>query len=154
MTHRAASPNASWRHHRRTSAKVASRPRDTGPYNKESSNSFLESNPAIVSEVEVETAALRAAKTRHLSRFLKGPIPLRDVAAASRLPGRALAVFLAINHRQALTRNSVVTLPRNLLADLGVTKDAKARALRALEAAGLVRVERQPGQSPRIRLAT
>jgi len=154
VTSRITSTRSSTPRHYRTSANVPSHPRDTGPYYKESSTSFLESSITDIREVEVETAALRAAKRRQVGRFLRGPIPLQDIAAASRLPGRALAVFLAINHRQALTRNSVVTLPRNLLADLGVTKDAKARALRALEAAGLVRVERQPGQSPRIRLAT
>jgi DNA-binding MarR family transcriptional regulator len=97
---------------------------------------------------------LRVARTRHAGRFLKGPIPLNDITVASRLPGRALAVFLAIHHRVALTRNPEVTLPKRLLAELGVTRDGKARALHALEAAGLARVERQHGRSPKIRLTT
>lgn len=154
MTGRTASRRTPWPGDDRTGANVPSRGRDTGSSNKESFPSFLESKAAGVSEVEVETAALRAAKARHAGRFLKGPIPLSDIAKASRLPGRALAVLLAVHHRQALTRNPVVTLPKRLLDELGVTKDAKARALRALEVAGLVRVERKSGQSPKVRLTT
>jgi hypothetical protein len=139
----------------RAGANVPSHGRDTGPSNNESpSISFIESCSAGVAVVEVETAALRAARTRQAGRFLKGPIRLTDIAAASRLPGRALAVFLAIHHRVALTRNPVVALPQRLLAEFGVGKDAKARALRALEAAGLARVERQRGRQPKIRLKT
>ncbi len=103
-------------------------------------------------EVEVETAQLRTVLARHADRFLKGPIPLREIAAASRLPGRALAVLLAIHHRQALTKNPVVTLPQRLLAELGVGKDAKARALHALESVGLVRIMRSKGRQSKITL--
>lgn len=138
----------------RTDANVPSHARATGPSNNKSPVQLEKLSATGVSEVEVETAALRVAKARQLGRFLKGPIPLQDIAAASRLPGRALAVFLAIHHRVALTRNPEVTLPKRLLAELGVTKDAKARALHALEAAGIVRVERQRGRAPKIRLAT
>jgi hypothetical protein len=41
---------------------------------------------------------------------------LRDIAATSKLPGQALAVFLAVHHRQTLTRNLVVTLSKRMLA--------------------------------------
>jgi predicted transcriptional regulator len=34
------------------------------------------------------------------------------------------------------------------MRELGVSKDAKARALRQLEAAGLVAIERKRGRSP------
>jgi hypothetical protein len=71
---------------------------------------------------------------------------------AARLPGQALAVFLAVHHRVALTGNASVTLPKNLLSDLGVTRDAKARALHALEQAALVAVERNSGKTARVRL--
>ena len=150
MTNHTASHGPAQQRHHLTGANVPSRPRDTGPSSNDSSPSFLESGAGGISVVEVETHALRAARARQMGRFLLGPIPLLDIATASRLPGRALAVFLAIHHRQAITRNPVVTLPKRLLAELGVTKDGKARALHALEAAGLVRVERRYGRSPTI----
>ncbi len=71
-----------------------------------------------------------------------------EIAAATRLPGKALAVFLAARHRADLTRNREVKLPAALMRALGVTKDAKARALRQLETAGLVGVERRQGRAP------
>lgn len=147
MTHPATS-RASTQRHRRTGANVPSRPRYTGSSYIESPLPPSGGNGAGITEVEVETAALRSARLRQTGRFLKGPIPLDDVAIASRLPGQALAVFLAIHHRLALTRNTVVTLPKGLLTELGVTKDSKARALHALENAGLIRVERGLGRTP------
>jgi DNA-binding transcriptional ArsR family regulator len=77
---------------------------------------------------------------------------MNDIAAAAQLPGKALAVYLAIRHRTDLTRKNAVKLPAGLMRDLGVSKDAKARALRQLEAAGMITVRRQDGQSPIIAL--
>jgi hypothetical protein len=130
----------------RAGTKVPSQGRDTGSYYYSSS---IESADADgVRAVEVETAALRAARARRAGRFLKGPIPMADIAAAARLPGKGLAVLLAVHHRAALTRNETVKLPAGLMNDLGVTKDGKARALRQLEAAGMITVHRKPGRSP------
>lgn len=98
---------------------------------------------------EIEVTPFRPRPTR---RFLKGPIPWIGLCTAARLPGQALAVFMALHHRAALTGNATVTLPKNLLAELGVSRDSKARALRLLEAASLVRVERHKGRTARITL--
>jgi hypothetical protein len=152
MINRTAWPNASTQRRHRIGAPLPSRRRDTGSSYIESPLSSSDASVAGIAEVEVETAALRSARVRSARRFLKGPIPLDDIAIASRLPGRALAVFLAVHHRQALTKNPVVTLPKGLMAELGVTKDAKARALHLLEAAALVRIDRQVGRSPTITL--
>jgi hypothetical protein len=101
-------------------------------------------------ETEIETAALRRHRQRRSQRFLKGPIPMPDIASAARLPGAALALLLAIHHRTALTGNAVVTLPQALLNELGIAKDAKARGLHHLEDAGLIGVERRPGRAARV----
>jgi hypothetical protein len=98
---------------------------------------------------KIEVTPFQPRPTR---RFLKGPIPWIAICAAARLPGQALAVFVAVHHRATLTGNASVTLPKNLLAELGVSRDAKARALHALEEASLVAVERGSGRSARIRL--
>src|SRR6516225_1544924 len=89
-----------------------------------------------VRETEVQTDFLRQSQKRWRERFLKGPILMREIGAAARLPGQALALFLALHHQTALTGKPIVTLPAKLLTDLGVSRDAKARGLKALEQAG------------------
>ena len=144
----------------RTGAKVVSHQCEPGPSNYISYNipystphgpSRRSPQPGVL-ETEIETDVSRRARTRHQGRFLKGPIPMAKITAAAVLPGKALALFLAIHHRTALTGQSTVTLPRSLLAELGIGRDAKARGLRDLEAAGLVHVERARGHTARVGL--
>jgi DNA-binding MarR family transcriptional regulator len=137
---------------RRARATLVARQRETGPYYYLSSSSVSDRAVANIPAVEVETEALRAAHRRRTNRFLKGPILLAEIAAAARLPGQALAVLLAVYHRAAISRDSRVRLPRGLMQEFGVTKDAKARALRQLEAAGLIRVERRTGRAAVVEL--
>jgi len=102
-------------------------------------------------EIEIETTVSRT-QSRPTARFLKGPVPLVSLAVAACLPGKALAVYLVTRHRCDLEGRSTVTLPATLLQHFGVGRDAKARALWALEDAGLVRVERTNGRAARITL--
>jgi DNA-binding MarR family transcriptional regulator len=132
----------------RASAKVPSRRCDTGSYIYKSPIQFHDSSVAEIPAVEVETAALLQARQCRAGRFLKGPILMRDIAVAAKLPGKALAVLIAARHRIDMTRSAAVRLPARLMFELGVSKDAKARALRQLETAGLVTVERKQGRSP------
>src|SRR5215210_551623 len=139
----------------RTSATALSHPRDTGSSNKKSysliSYKYSTEDPLgeISGETEVETSASRT-RIRRRARFLKGPIPLEHIAQAACLPGKALAVYLAVHHRCDLEGRSSVTLPAALLRDFGIDRDAKARALRHLEQAGLVQVERKGRSVPHI----
>jgi len=105
-----------------------------------------------IKEIEIETNVGRRTMQRLNERFLKGPIPLRHIAKAAKLPGQSLAVYLAVHHRCALTRRDQVTLPKHLLSQLGVSRDAKARALKELCKAGLVALDRQKGRSSRVTL--
>ncbi len=77
---------------------------------------------------------------------------MREISAAARLPGQALALFLAIHHQTALTGKPIVTLPANLLTDLGISRDSKARGLKALEQAELINVTRARGKNARVEL--
>jgi hypothetical protein len=110
------------------------------------------SNQDHIEQTEVQTNLVRQSKTRRGGRFLKGPIPMPEIAAAACLPGKALALFLAAHHQIALTGKPSVTLPARLLADLGISRDAKARGLKHLEHAGLVTVARPKGRAARIQL--
>lgn len=105
-----------------------------------------------IDEVEVFLPTDARLRSRTTAPFLKGPIPLSAVALAARLPGKALAVFVAIHHRAALTGKETVTLPKSLLQDLGVSRDAKARCLRMLEHASLVSVARNKGKAATVTL--
>ena len=106
-----------------------------------------------LAEREVPTIASQANANRLHGRFLKGPIPMTAITAAARLPGQALSLLLAVHHQTALTRKSWVTLPKGLLTQLGVSRDAKARALQQLEAALLIRVVRAKGKTTRVSIA-
>jgi DNA-binding transcriptional ArsR family regulator len=117
-------------------------------------NNNIESSREHIQETEVQTDLLRRSQKRWCERFLKGPIAMREIAVAACLPGKALAVFLTIHHRTALTGKPVVTLPAKLLRELGVSRDAKRRGLKALEQAGLVHVSRSKGKAARIQLKT
>jgi DNA-binding MarR family transcriptional regulator len=108
--------------------------------------------PKDIPDVEVETSLLKRTKTRRRERFLKGPIPFKDIAEAARLPGRALALYLAVHHQMALTGRPIVTLPATLLRELGISRSTKGRCLYALEQAGLVNVARSKGKAARIEL--
>jgi DNA-binding transcriptional ArsR family regulator len=143
-----ASPGSSSPHRPRADAKLPSHRCEAGASYNKSPIQFQESSVDDIPAVEIETGALREAKRRHAGRFLKGPILMSDIAVAAKLPGKALAVYLAIRHRIDLTRSAAVKLPARLMFELGVGKDAKARALRQLETAGLVTVERKRGRSP------
>lgn len=143
--------------HRRTYATPPSHPRDTGSSYNKSYSLFSYRSPVadplgeITGEVEVRTEASRT-QSRPTVHFLKGPISLVMLADAARLPGKALALYIAPRYRCDLEGRSTVTLPAALLRAFGIDRDAKARALRELEHAGLIRVERTTGRTARIRL--
>jgi DNA-binding MarR family transcriptional regulator len=103
-------------------------------------------------EHEISTSFSRMRSVRLNGRFLKGPISLSVLCEASRLPGQALALYLAIRHRRDLTGNDTVTVPAGLLQSFGIDKDAKSRALKQLSLLGLVTVQQHRGRSARITL--
>ncbi len=84
--------------------------------------------------------------------FLKGPIPLDWLSVASSLPGKALAVALAIWFEAGRRRSSEVTLTTAILARFGVGRKAKYRALQKLERARLISVMRVPRKNPLVRI--
>jgi DNA-binding transcriptional ArsR family regulator len=81
-------------------------------------------------------------------KFLKGPIPLKWLAAASKLPGKALQIGIVLWYLKGLKKNHVVKLTSVVLAEFGVKKDAKRRGLKVLEEAGLVSIQRRKNKNP------
>ena len=90
---------------------------------------------------------------RRQGQFIRGPIPAWWVMRAAALPGKVLAVGMAIWFKRGLTgtpENIAVT--EKLAVRYGVKRKARYRALKMLEGAGLIEVDRQKGRSPRVTL--
>jgi hypothetical protein len=87
----------------------------------------------------------------HLNRsekFLKGPIPLKWLSTASKLPGKAFQIGIVLWYLKGLKKTHEVKLTNVVLAKFGVKKDAKRRGLEALEEAGLVSIKRRKNKNP------
>ena len=107
-------------------------------------------DPEITGEHEIDIGLRRRPSQ---GSFLKGPLPLNELLPAVRMPGKALAVWLLIRYRTDLNHGKWATLPQRLLEQWGVGKDAKTDALRRLEQAGLILIERPKGYMLKVKLA-
>jgi len=106
----------------------------------------------ILEQLSGPSKQRREAKCRQQHKqFLKGPIPLIWLATAAGLPGKALAVAVALRYRAGLEKSmdGLAVTPR-LLLRFGVSRFAGYRGLASLERAGLVSVERRDGRCPRV----
>src|SRR3954465_14319361 len=95
----------------------------------------------------------RARAARREAQFIKGPLPLGWIATAAKAGHPlALPVLLALKYKADTLRQPWVKPPSAVLRLLGVDKDARSRAIAALERAGLVQVQRRGGRPPLVRL--
>jgi hypothetical protein len=107
-------------------------------------------NPGVTGEHEIELG-LRKRPMRE--PFLAMKVSLRELLPAVRMPGKALAVWLLIRYRVDLNKGRPATLPQRVLSDWGIGRNAKVDALRRLEQAGLIKVERPKGYMLKVKLA-
>jgi hypothetical protein len=98
---------------------------------------------------ELEAAA--PAKRKKVEPFVK--VPLWWIAQATKATntGRAL-VCIELLYAAWKTKRSTFPLPNARLARLGIKRETKRLALRDLERAGLITVERPPRKTPIITL--
>ena len=75
-------------------------------------------------------------------------VPVDWITAAAALPGRAVVVGLALRFKSGISKRRQVKVTRALLGKFGLDRHTGRRALKALEGAGLVTVDRGPGRSP------
>jgi len=80
--------------------------------------------------------------------FLRGPIPLSWLASAAQLPGKTLHVAIALRWLHGMSGGKAFKLTRKALRAMNLERDAERAGLARLESAGLIRVERKPGQRP------
>jgi DNA-binding transcriptional ArsR family regulator len=102
--------------------------------------------PEVVAEKKVELTTVRARRAR---QFIP-PVPMEWFRRACLLPGKALVVALVAWYRSKVERSPTVILTQTGLSELGVSRQAKYRALRRLEEAGLVTVRRRGHKSPEV----
>ena len=99
---------------------------------------------------ETEGGFVQASPKKPL--FLKGPIPLDWLRVAARLPGKALHVALAIRWHHDMAAGTSIKISKKAMDLFGFSVDACHDAVRRLESAGLIEVDRLPGQKPLIKL--
>jgi hypothetical protein len=85
-------------------------------------------------------------------RSLAGPVPMARVHAADNLGKRVLLVGLVVWHKRGMRKTPSVALTTKDVKRYGIDRQTKYRALRKLEDAKLISVERQGNQSPRVTL--
>jgi hypothetical protein len=87
-------------------------------------------------------------------KFLRGPIDWEWLKKAGRLPGKALQVAIilrfweGIKWREGIKQRKTKILSNMALKDFEISRYAKKYALKNLEDAGLIRIERHRGRSP------
>jgi hypothetical protein len=97
-------------------------------------------------------AQLKRVRPARPEPFVKLPYE-RTLAAAGRLGNAPLAVLVELAYQAFKTHRTVVPLANAALRSVGVSRLAKLRALRQLEASGLVAVGRRgKGRSPLVTL--
>ena len=82
--------------------------------------------------------------------FLRGPIPLVWLGRAASLPGKTLNVAMALWWLHGMAKGKPFKLNRTALRTMNLERDAASNGLTHLEEAGLIQIERRPGQRPTI----
>ncbi len=120
---------------------------DRHGYDSEDGNTDLTSgNPhgaTSATEVAVPLACVADREARHYIP----PVPMPVFRRVCRL-GSAGFVYLLVWRRARVERNPTVTVSTALLERCGFSRNVKWRALRKLEAVGLVRVTTRAGKNP------
>jgi DNA-binding transcriptional ArsR family regulator len=121
------------------------------PYNNTWDPSSLRLNQDGVRRSQASTRRGRRASAIR-GKFIAGPIDVSWVVQAKRLGATPLLVGLALWYLKKLRQADTFMVSNLMLQEWGVQPDAKGRALRALERAGLIRVERCGKRSPHVTL--
>jgi DNA-binding transcriptional ArsR family regulator len=85
-------------------------------------------------------------------KFIAGPVDVVWLSQARKLGVTALWVGLGLWFLRGLRHSNSFAVSNLMMREWGVQPDAKSRALRALEQAGLIIIERREKRSPRVTL--
>lgn len=110
---------------------------------------FLKINKLATSPIVAAKVGEQKVQKKISGEFLKGPIPLLWLTAASNQSGKApLAVGLAIWFESGRRKSNEVKLTSAILQRFAIKRKSKYTALKSLEDAGLIRVRREPRKNP------
>jgi hypothetical protein len=113
-------------------------------------------DPDYYEMVETKTSrAIKEAKRRASRKFFVPSVPLEDVYRWQSLGPNCLAIMLLLKRCAAMHRSNVAwergaAIGEDTLAFMGMSAWQRDNALKALDEAGLIRVNRHRGRSPRI----
>ena len=92
----------------------------------------------------------RRSRVTNTCPFIRGPIDLNWLAKAREHGVSALWLGLGLWYLRGLRKADSFLVSNVMFKAWGLKPDAKSRALRALEGAGLIRVERRGKRSPHV----
>ena len=106
----------------------------------------------LIPSIRVDTPELLEMRRRRAERkrrgfFFLGPIPEEWAVACQAAHPVGYLLACAIRARSTM-RDAAVPVSQALGDRLGISRTVRKQALTALEAAGLIRVERKPGHAP------
>lgn len=96
---------------------------------------------------EFRARASADAEKRTSARFIKGPLPVATIAAATRKSPAALQAALALFFLHGLTGKKRFKAEPARFDELGISRKSRQRGLQALEEIGLITLERRNGCS-------
>jgi hypothetical protein len=85
--------------------------------------------------------------------YVKVPMWFAEEAAKATKTTKAL-IWIWLLHLHFKTHRTTFPVPNGKLQKIGVSRHAKRRALRELEAAGLITIERRHGKAPIVSVVT
>jgi hypothetical protein len=101
---------------------------------------------------EAPVGAVKAGRKRERVQglFIKGPVSMSWLDQAYKQGGPALYLGTCLWLLRGLRKSDTFVVSNVFLQEHGIKPDSKWRALRKLERAGLVRVERRGKRSPQV----
>jgi hypothetical protein len=102
---------------------------------------------------QVPPTSMRRRRKAHLKgRFIAGPIDVEWLAKARELGASALWVGTALWYLRGLRKSDCLVVSNRMMKSFNVEPDAKRRALRKLQAAGLIAISDRQRRSPVVTL--
>ena len=112
------------------------------------SSATLDLDELRLPDAALPTLAGGAPRGKLRDGFVKGPIPLPWITRAAGLPGKALAIGVALWYWSGVKCTNKFGTSSTLWKKFGISRQASYKGLKALEEAGLIDVERSPGKNP------
>ena len=103
-------------------------------------------------DTEAASSQKPPRKSRLTDRFIAGPVDVGWLSRARKLGVTALWVGLALWYLRGLRKSDRFVVSNRMMESWNVEPDAKRRALRKLQRAGLILIEPQERRSPIVSL--